>query len=255
MPPLTAISGKGGTGKTTVSALLVRELVKIGTKPVLAVDADPNSCLADLLNIDMEGTLADLREETRSKAADGAGTRISELDLGLHQIISEGIGFDLLTMGRPEGAGCYCYINALLREWLRKSRRNYAATVIDNEAGMEHVSRLVTSTIDTLVIVAEPTVHAARAAFRISELSGKLPMQVGRRLLVWNKVVDAADPDDLAEIASAETFDEVISLPFDETLARTHRRADPVDIGSIQMEGITRIAHIAGKPGFEGDAG
>jgi len=248
--PLIAVSGKGGTGKTTVSALLVRRFVASGMRPVLAVDADPNSCLGELLGLEVEGTLADLREETRNKAADGSGTRISELDLGLNQIISEGVGLDLLTMGRPEGAGCYCYINALLREWLRKARGNYAVTVIDNEAGMEHVSRLIAGSIDTLVVVAEPTVPAARAARRINELAGKLPMQVARRLLVWNKVTDPDELDAFGEIAGVEAFDSVASLAYSEILENVHRLGAQVKIENIEVPGLDEIARIAGQPGF-----
>ena len=254
MKPLVAVSGKGGTGKTTISALLAGCLVSSGIRPVLAIDADPNSCLGDLLGLEVEGTLADLREETRNKAADGAGTRISELDLGLNQMISEGIGLDLLTMGRPEGAGCYCYINALLREWLRKARRNYALTVIDNEAGMEHISRLIISTVDTLVVVAEPTVPAARAADRIRDLSGKLPMQIGRSILVWNKVREGDNLAGLAGFAGADRFDGVFSLPYSEELADVHRGTAKLDCDAMDLGDLGEIVKLAGRPGFSPSA-
>lgn len=219
---LIAISGKGGTGKSTLAALLVRRLVAAGMKPVLAVDADPNACLAALLGLEATGTIGGLREAARPvKDAPGTMPKAAEVELRLNEILAEGEGVDALTMGRPEGPGCYCYVNALLREGLKRLSAGYAATVIDNQAGMEHLSRLVTAKVDALLVVAEPTVPAARAARSILELSQGLPMKIGKRVLVWNKVNGEVGRE-AAEVVAGLPLEGTVVLPWDERLAELY---------------------------------
>ena len=223
MRPLIAISGKGGTGKSTLSALLVRQLVASAIRPVLAVDADPNACLSALLGVDLPGTIGGLREAARPvKDSPGSMPKAAEVELRLNEILAEGAGFDVITMGRPEGPGCYCYVNALLREALKRLSRNYAATVIDNQAGMEHLSRLVTAAVDVLLVVAEPTVPAARAARAIVELSQVLPMQVGSRILVWNKVRDGRVGPQALRCVEGLPLSATVMLPYDERLVQAN---------------------------------
>lgn len=253
MKPLVAITGKGGTGKSTLAALLVQALAASGVRPVLAVDADPNACLGELLGVEVPGTLAELREEARKKGDRNPGVSlVSQIDLGLNEIVSEGEGFDLLTMGLPEGPGCYCYINALLRDWLKKAARNYAICVVDNQAGMEHVSRLVTAAVDTLVVVAEPTAPAAKAVRRIMELSRSLPMTVARRIVVWNKVRGEGVAAGLREIADEESADGAICLAWDERLAAAYTQGRKVTLegeGSVEFEELVKICRPSGGPG------
>ena len=181
----------------------------------------------------MPGTLADLRDRTRATEGPSGATKIAGLELGLNELVSEGSGYDLITMGRPEGAGCYCYINALLRGWLEKARRNYAVTVVDNEAGMEHVSRLISASIDTLVVVAEATVASARAAGRIFKLSESLPMHVGRRVVVWNKVRGEV-PERLREMAAEDTANASLVMPYNEKLMEAHESGSlTVDVDEL----------------------
>lgn len=248
MKPLVAITGKGGTGKTTLSALLVRQLVAMGTRPVLAVDADPNYCLGEFLAAPVPETMAALRDRMRSAEDPSGTTKIANLSLGLNELVSEGIGFDLITMGRPEGPGCYCYINNLLREWLEKARRNYAVTVVDNEAGMEHVSRLISASIDTLLLVAEPTVASARAVARICELTAALPMRIGRRIVVWNKVTDEV-PDRLREMAGEDAVDGSVVIPYDGRVIEAHADGS-LSLDMSALPEVAGLAELCIRPGF-----
>ena len=147
-----AFAGKGGTGKTTMAGLLVKYLVDTGRTPVLAVDADSNSNLNEVLGLEVEETLGDAREEMKKGGIPGM-TKDIFIEMKTQGAVVETTGFDLVVMGRPEGAGCYCAANTLLTECLDRLIDNYANVVIDNEAGMEHISRLTTNNIDVLLAV------------------------------------------------------------------------------------------------------
>ena len=197
-----AIAGKGGTGKTTLSALLVRAMQERGARPILAVDADPNSNLAEALGVEEGTALAEIREKGSSEEgspASGVG-RARAIDDEIQRAITEADGFDLITMGRPEGPRCYCYVNTLLRKSLDDLSGNYHAVVMDNEAGMEHLSRRTTNDVDVLIAVMDPTLPALRAAKRILALSDELPVKIGRRMLLVNRV----GPDGLPEQIDAQ---------------------------------------------------
>ncbi|MHC4659851.1 MAG: AAA family ATPase, partial [Planctomycetota bacterium] len=158
MTTTIAISGKGGSGKTTLAAMIIRALTGRSAKAVLAVDADPNSCLGLTMGTEANSTIAEIREKTRQKQpSDGGMDRVRSLEYGLQQAITEANGFDLLTMGRPEGPDCYCAVNNLLRSFLDKLSSAYSFVIIDNEAGMEHLSRRTTNNVDILCIAAEAT--------------------------------------------------------------------------------------------------
>jgi len=212
-----AITGKGGTGKTTVAAFLVRLLLERNITPVLAVDADPNSSLAPLVGLTTGPTISDIREEILAEKARVTGVPKERiLGMKLEECLIESNGFDVLTMGRPEGPTCYCYINNLLRGALAALKANYRVTVVDNEAGMEHLSRMNTDNIDCLVTVCEPTVVSARAAHRIAELADSLPVTVRRKVLVWNKVRASGIPEAAEKALAGTVFDETLRLPDDD---------------------------------------
>lgn len=216
MTHLVAVTGKGGTGKTTVAAVLVRLLIDQGIRPVLAVDADPNSSLAPMMGLATGPTISEIREEVLKEKSNITGIPKERiLEMKLEECIEEAGGFDLVTMGRPEGPTCYCYVNNLLRGTLSKLRSNYPVTIVDNEAGMEHLSRMNTDTIDSLVLVSEPTTVSARAVRRICSLAANLPMTVGRKVLVWNKVGPAGIPQPALEALAGNTFDDSLILPVD----------------------------------------
>jgi CO dehydrogenase maturation factor len=190
-----AISGKGGSGKTTLAAMIIRLLLHRQNKAVLAVDADPNSCLGLTMGVQPLGTIAEIR--------------VQSFEYGIQQAITEADGFDLLTMGRPEGPDCYCAANNLLRQFLDKLSSAYDFVVIDNEAGMEHLSRRTTNNVDFLCIVAEPTPLGAVTAKRIFDLAEQLPISVKQIGVIWNKAESAK------ELNGIETFG---CLPFDESV-------------------------------------
>jgi CO dehydrogenase maturation factor len=169
-----AVSGKGGTGKTTVSALLVRALVGAGVGPVLAVDADPNANLHDALGVTLEGTLGCMREEAFRESIPPGMARNDYLALRFRQSLVEGEGFDLIAMGRPEGSGCYCFAHDVLRSSLRLLGKDYRFMIIDNEAGMEHIARETIGVPDLLLIVSTPDSRGIRTAARINELARSL---------------------------------------------------------------------------------
>ncbi len=199
---------------------MVRMLRNRGIRPVLAVDADPNSTLGPLLGLSPAARLGDIREgmmEEKEKVTGIPKERL--LDQRVQECVAEGLGFDLLTMGRSEGPDCYCYVNNLLRQALSSLKENYKAVVVDNEAGMEHISRMNLSEVDCLALVSEPTAVSARSVRRIMELAASLPIKVRRRVLVWNKVASSGVPDSVAKLTAVSMFDAVVKLPFDERIA------------------------------------
>jgi CO dehydrogenase maturation factor len=184
-----AVSGKGGTGKTTLSAMLVRLLIGKSRRAVLAVDADPNACLGLTLGVQPESTIAELRDDIlKQKIETGLGIgKLEAFGYACQQSVTEAKGFDLLTMGRPEGPGCYCAANNTLRAFLSQLSTNYGFVVTDNEAGMEHLSRRTNMDIDVLAIVAEPTKIGLITAQRILDLAQSLPIKVARLGVIWSR--------------------------------------------------------------------
>jgi CO dehydrogenase maturation factor len=186
MPYTIGLAGKGGTGKTTIAGLLIKYLVEQGKTPVLGVDADSNANLNEVLGLKVEETLGEAREEMKTGVAAGM-TKDVFMQMKLEQAVVESKGFDLVVMGRPEGAGCYCAANTLLTQYLEKLVNNYAFVVIDNEAGMEHISRLTTNNIDLLFIVSDSSHRSIKSAARIDELTQSLSLNIGRKLLIINQ--------------------------------------------------------------------
>jgi CO dehydrogenase maturation factor len=187
---MIAIAGKGGVGKTTCAALLARALVAGGVRPILAVDADPNSNFHLLLGFPMPTPLGSLREELLEKRERSVPGE-TLLEAMVQRRVAEGKDVDLVTMGRGEGPGCYCYVNNLLRQSLLRLSGNYRAVVVDNEAGMEHLSRRNLRRIDHLVLVADPSPRGLSAAHAIRELAGQLSLPVGKAWLLLNRPYSA----------------------------------------------------------------
>jgi len=181
-----AVGGKGGVGKTTLAALIIRYLIKEGKTPVLAVDADPNTNLADAIGLKCDTTvgttLAQFIDE-KINIPEGM-TKERYLDYKLNAAMVEGRGLDLIAMGRGEGPGCYCYPNLILRGYVETLTGNYPFVVIDNEAGMEHLSRRTSESINDMLIVSDPSIRGIRSAIRIKELIEELKLEVGRVCLI-----------------------------------------------------------------------
>lgn len=189
-PFTIALAGKGGTGKTSLTGLLVKTLREKGKGPILAVDADPNSSLPEILGVSVNQTIGDLREDTLDNISElpPSLSKSSYLELGVEECLIENQGFDMLVMGHGEGPKCYCMVNHILRKYIEMLRKNYHYVIIDNEAGMEHLSRRTTQNVDILFIVSQPEPVSIRSAARISQLVKKLKLRVKEQFLILNKV-------------------------------------------------------------------
>ena len=181
-----AVAGKGGTGKTTLAALITAHLLREQKTPVLAVDADPNANLNEVLGVEYDTTVVDTVDEIMDDGGSvPAGVSKGQMmEYHMQDALVESKGFDLLVMGRTEGPGCYCHANDLLRGFLEKLTVGYEHIVMDNEAGMEHLSRRTTRDVDVLLVVANASVTALRSAGRIHEIAQKLKLNVGKSCLV-----------------------------------------------------------------------
>jgi len=186
-----AVAGKGGTGKTTVAAFLIQHLIEHNSGNILAIDADPSTNLHLVLGVALEETVGDIREETLQEVYRGGLGGISKhdyLEVRINQALVEAKGFDLLAMGRPEGPGCYCAANHVLRFCIDRLAKSYDYVVIDNEAGLEHLSRRTTRDVDLLLIVSDPTMRGLIAASRIVDLIRELDTRVSDIRLIVNRV-------------------------------------------------------------------
>lgn len=201
-----AVAGKGGTGKTTIAALAVRYLIEKGETPVLVVDADPNFNLGQTLGIEVGLTVGSLREQGFAGQRDipGGMTKDQFVEYKMSESLAEGDGFDLLTMGRPEGAGCYCFANNLIRRFMDELAGGYRHTVMDNEAGLEHISRRTTRKTDALLLVADAGVRGIQAARRVLDLAAEMGLEVGESLFVLNRATEASARALMPEIERLE---------------------------------------------------
>jgi CO dehydrogenase maturation factor len=224
-----AVSGKGGTGKTTLAVLIMRWLHDNRSKSILAVDADPASNLGDMLGLAPGETVGAIREEMRSGAEGlpGGMTKQQFLEYKIRTGLAESPDFDLIAMGRPEGPGCYCYANNLLRDIMDTLGRDYAYVVIDNEAGMEHISRRTTRDIDHLFIVSNPTVTAVKTAGKISKLAEELAVAITGKHLLMNRVRGHL-PEQVKAAIREGRLEEFCSLPEDDMLSSLDQAGEPI---------------------------
>lgn len=183
------IAGKGGTGKTLMSALLVRDQIKHGS--VLAIDADADSNLPEILGVEVTKTVGDVREsilESKTRHTDNIQmTPDKKMEQGIMEAIVEEHKFDLLVMGRGEGEGCYCAVNNILRSIIDTQVKNYETTIIDSEAGLEHISRRTARDVDIMLVVTDATVRGLNTAKRVTELVNELRIDFGEILVVANR--------------------------------------------------------------------
>ncbi len=217
MPFSIALAGKGGTGKTTVAGMLVKYLMGKGKTPILAVDADSNANLNEVLGLEILDTLGHAREEMKKGAVPSGMTKDVFISMRLEQAIIEAGPYDLVVMGQPEGSGCYCAANTLLTGFLERLTGNYPYIVMDNEAGMEHISRLTTRNVDVLLIVSDTSRRGLQAATRIHQLAHELNIGVTRSCLVMNQVRE--EPNETVKHIITESGLEFMgTIPEDDTL-------------------------------------
>lgn len=198
-----ALAGKGGTGKTTVAGLLVKYLIKKDKTPILAVDADANANLNEVLGLKVRDTVGNAREDMKKGNVPEGMTKDVFMSMRLEEAISEEDGYDLLVMGQPEGAGCYCAANSILTGFLEKLSANYPYIVMDNEAGMEHISRLTTRNVNVLLLVTDASRRGLQAAVRIHELARELNIVAGKSCLIMNQAKGEPDAEVLDIIRKA----------------------------------------------------
>ncbi len=216
-----AVAGKGGTGKTSVAALVIRYLLRKHTGAILAVDADPNSNLAESLGLEVRQTVGRILNEFQGeKLRIPAGTtKEAFLEYQLNGAITESQSLDLITMGRGEGPECYCYPNTVIRKLIDGWAKNYSYVVMDNEAGMEHLSRRTTQNIDELLLVSDHSVKGLRAIARIRGLVKELRLAVKRESVIINLAPEVLDPLLTAEMARLGIAPAAL-IPVDEELKR-----------------------------------
>jgi len=236
-----AVTGKGGVGKTTISALVLQWLVANGETPVLAVDADSNANLHEALGISFEATVGGIREGARSSAAKLTGIAKQEfLDLQVQSALVEQSGYDLIVMGRPEGPGCYCYANNVLRDVIERLSSNYKHIVVDSEAGCEHISRRTLLKIDHLLVVSDCTVRGVRTAGRIAELTEEMGTPVANRGLIVNRVPGGVLPDGIRQAVEATGLPLVKVIPADDAVAALD--AGGAALGDVASDAAARVA-------------
>jgi len=214
-----AVAGKGGSGKTSVASLIIRYLKKNSTGPILAIDADPNANLGESLGLEVKqtvGSVLDNFQKTKINIPPGM-TKEVYLDYKLNEIIVESKEIDLVTMGRGEGPECYCYPNLIVRKFADTLAENYAYVVMDNEAGLEHLSRRTTENIDELLIISNHSVKGIRAVARIKDLVTQLKLAVKRQSAIINFAPSELDPLVVNELSRLE-IEPAATIPVDEAL-------------------------------------
>lgn len=221
MPFSMAISGKGGTGKTTITGLILKGLLAQGKRPVLVIDADHDGNLAQVLGIDERKTVGEVVEELQEKASDLPPDLSKEqwLSSKLQEVMVEERGFDFLSMGRGEGPGCYCFVNSVLRKIMDSLTGDYPYVLMDNAAGMEHLSRRTTRDADLLLLVSDHSMKGLKSALRIAELARELDLKIGRIGLVINRVPAEVD-ERLLRVADEGGLEVLGVVPEDEEIVR-----------------------------------
>lgn len=221
MSKVIALAGKGGVGKTTVAALILRQLINNGSSPVLAVDADPNSNLGETLGIDVEKTVGDIREEfMRDPQSLPSGMdKAVYIEMMMNQILLEQEKFDLIVMGRQEGQGCYCMVNNILNRFMEELEKSYEYIIVDNEAGMEHLSRRSSGRVDMLIMVTDYALRGLRAVKRINDMIPGLKLDIKEKGLVVNRGPETFNPKFQKEL-------EEIGVPLLATLPEDHALVD-----------------------------
>ena len=225
MTMIVAMAGKGGTGKTTVAGLLIKFFLKNDIKPVLAVDADANANLNEVLGLEVETTLGEAREGLKDGVPPGM-TRDVYMEYKVAESLIEAEGYDLIVMGRPEGPGCYCHANTLLSRFMEILCENYRIIVMDNEAGMEHISRLVARRADILLIISDPTQRGIIAAKRIRDLARELKLGIKNDYVIINRV-NGELPAAIKAAVKAAGLNLAGCVPEDELIAQYDTEGRP----------------------------
>jgi len=240
-----ALAGKGGVGKTTIAGMIIKYLAQSQAGSILAIDADPSSNLNMVLGLDLEWTVGDIREDMLEQvklslaqggaamgAMPGGVNKRDYLDYQIRSSLAEGSRFDLIAMGRSEGQGCYCAVNHNLREVIDGMSKHYAYVVIDNEAGMEHLSRRTTRDVQHLFIVSDPTQRGLVAAKRIADMRRELDINIENAYLIINRLREEM-PSELKAFSEQLNIPLLGTIPANEELSEFEFSGKPlVELGN-----------------------
>jgi CO dehydrogenase maturation factor len=244
-----AITGKGGTGKTAMTSLLIRHLTKTN-KVVLAIDADPDTNLPETLGCEVVKTVGDMKQfmlDERDNLPPDINKE-SIFESKLYEVLEEMPKYDLIVMGRPEGSGCYCYVNNLLRGIMDRLVKNYDVVIIDTEAGLEHFSRKMIRDVDDLIVVTDGSRRGLRTAERIRDLTEELDTNVRNIVVVANKVTDA-NRAEIERTADGLNLELIGTVPVDCVIAERDLKGLPLfDLpdDSIAVQEVDKIAKKLG---------
>ena len=230
MPKQIAVAGKGGTGKTTLSALIIRYIIEERPgKSILAVDADANANLNEALGLEEFNPISDILAETKDpkKVPEGM-TKDIFVEYSLHNALVESDSYDLVVMGNPQGPGCYCFPSDLLRKHLENLRDNYDYVVIDNEAGLEHLSRRIMSDIDTLLVTSDSSARGVRSAGRVHDIVKSVKLDVKQMGLVVSRILNEGDVEALQEEIQKTGLDLVGKIPMDPKISEYDLKGKPL---------------------------
>lgn len=241
-----AITGKGGTGKTTIAGLIVLRLIARGCRPVLAVDADPNTCMDAALGVQVKKTIGSVREEAREAAGQGMSSGISKqqlLELKIAESLVEAKDFDLIAMGRPEGPGCYCYANNVLKSILSKISSNYPYIVLDNEAGLENLSRRIVQKVDLMIMIADPSRNGLETVNRLFTLANDMDIKYDKLAVVINRLRSGELPNNASELQRRTEANYLLGLPDDEQI--TELAENGISLLSLPVQ--NRVVELVDK--------
>ena len=244
-----ALAGKGGVGKTTISGMVIKYLAQKQGGSILAIDADPSSNLNMVLGMDLDWTVGDIREDmlhqVKSSLATGGAamgglpggqSKREYLDYQIRTSLSEGTRFDLIAMGRGEGSGCYCAVNHNLREVIDSISKSYSYVVIDNEAGMEHLSRRTTRDVNHLLVVSDPSQRGLVAAQRVAVMSKELDINIENAYLIINRL-PAEMPQAISEFIKKMDVTLLGTIPADSEITTYDFNGRPL----IELESSSSV--------------
>ncbi|MEW5803183.1 MAG: AAA family ATPase [bacterium] len=243
-----AVAGKGGTGKTTLCGLMIRYFVTRGQSPVLAVDADANANLHEVLGIEKGESVGQLREKAMDevKGLPVGVTKEQYIEQRIHETLVEGKGYDLISMGRPEGPGCYCYANHLIRKYSEKISQSYRYVIMDNEAGLEHLSRRTTQDVDALVITTDESLRGLRTVQRVLDIIEELQLAIKKKFILVNRSVSGLTDDFNTQIAGMKARF-LGTVPSDEMIARFDLEGKPLVTLPDDSLAVRRVSEIMGE--------
>ena len=230
-PHTIAVAGKGGVGKTTTCGMLIDYLCKKNQGPVLVVDADANSNLNEVLGVEVDTSLGQIREEMAQAELRGtipAGmTKADYAEFKFNSALIEEDDFDMLVMGRTQGKGCYCYVNGVLKSQVDKYAKNYSYIVMDNEAGLEHVARGTLPHVDTMLLISDCSRRGIQAAARVAEMIGDMELKPGRLGLIVNRAPGGQLDAGVMEEIQKHGLELLGVLPQDEGVYRCDCNGEP----------------------------